>query len=119
MKSHGRIFYYESKLRLLNAPNFDMHLLEMACRDAPVKASGLSDRRSYERFVKSRKYYQKKIELIVRMSKRLAAAISSSTFKAGTERPGLNTITLLPRFCGRLRSSRSSCYFRIFLKTRR
>ena len=70
MKLHGTLSYYESKVRLLNTPNLDPHLLQMACWDAPVKVSDLSNRGSYERFVKKcRKYYQKKIEGIVNRSR--------------------------------------------------
>jgi hypothetical protein len=48
----------------------DPELLQMGCWDAPVAASGLSDHRKYERFVKRcRRYYQKKIERILRESK--------------------------------------------------
>jgi hypothetical protein len=67
MKRRGELSYYESKIKLLNMPNLDATLLRLGCWDAPIDSEGLSDQRRCRRFIKQcRKYYQKKIERILK-----------------------------------------------------
>ena len=67
MKMRGELSYYESKIKLLNMPNLEPTVLKLGCWDAPVNATGLSNQRKCRQFVKQcRKYYQKKIERILK-----------------------------------------------------